>query len=387
MTSRSEDLLLSAVVIGNRISDQAVWYEDRCNWVGAEPIERRDTGVFKREQYKALSPDLYSGTSGVALFLAELSGVLKTAKFQRVALGAIRQAISRADVIPPHMRLGLFTGRTGIALAAARVGIIFDEPALLDQAVEMLRRTLLESIDQDQFDLMSGRAGAIAALVTLHNALGDSSLLDLSVRLGDELLRSADKVDAGYSWKSPGLQNWRNLTGFSHGAAGAAYALLELFHSTGLDKYRDGASLAFEYERHWFDPNVGNWPDFRKDLNSSHRKKGSYRHMAFWCHGAPGIALSRLRAYEILGDATFREEADVALKTTRTAVESALNGADDNFSMCHGLAGNAEALDLRSNRFEFRARRECCHGLEGCRVRNGTILRAGSKLALRHTRR
>ena len=59
-------------------------------------------------------------------------------------------------------------------------------------------------------------------------------------------------------------------------------------------------------------------------------------------HGAPGIALSRLRASELLGDSQFRSEALTALQTTRDSVRSGLHSG--NHSLCHGLAGNAEIL-------------------------------------------
>jgi lantibiotic modifying enzyme len=63
-----------------------------------------------------------------------------------------------------------------------------------------------------------------------------------------------------------------------------------------------------------------------------------------WCHGAPGIALSRLRAYELLKDETCKAEAQTALRTTRKVIETALYSEKRNFSLCHGLAGNSEAL-------------------------------------------
>lgn len=66
--------------------------------------------------------------------------------------------------------------------------------------------------------------------------------------------------------------------------------------------------------------------------------------VTYWCHGAPGIALSRLRAYEILGDETCKAEAATAVNTTINAIQTALDGGAGNFSLCHGLAGNAEAL-------------------------------------------
>jgi lantibiotic biosynthesis protein len=342
-TSRGEFLDV-ATKIGRRIADQAFWHEGLCNWVGAEPVERRNGGIFGGVTYKALGPDLYSGSSGVALFLAELSRLAESTDFRRTALGAIRQALSRVDAIPAQARLGLFTGVFGIALSAIRVAMLCDEPALLREAIERLRKALEESYERDQYDLMSGRAGAIATLIVLHHVLGEPYFIDSAIRLGDELLETADKADIGYSWKSDGLRNWHNLTGFSHGAAGAAYSLLELFNATDNVRFRDAALRAIEYERHWFDPTVENWPDFRRDSFSSSRRSRSQSHMTFWCHGAPGIALSRLRAFEILGDTSSQAEAIVALRTTRASIDSALTVRDDNFSLCHGLAGNAEVL-------------------------------------------
>jgi lantibiotic modifying enzyme len=119
---------------------------------------------------------------------------------------------------------------------------------------------------------------------------------------------------------------------------------LELFQATGASKYRAAAIEAFEYERSWFDAGAGNWPDFRRVSAGSKRSR---RHLTFatqWCHGAPGIAISRLRAYELLGDQVCKAEATIALDTTRGALEQALRSGLGDLSLCHGLAGNAEVL-------------------------------------------
>lgn len=64
----------------------------------------------------------------------------------------------------------------------------------------------------------------------------------------------------------------------------------------------------------------------------------------------PGIALSRLRAYEILEDNACEAEARVALETTRRAVQARLHAPNaDYYSLCHGLAGNAEVLRYGSS--------------------------------------
>jgi lantibiotic modifying enzyme len=63
--------------------------------------------------------------------------------------------------------------------------------------------------------------------------------------------------------------------------------------------------------------------------------------MIAWCHGAPGIGLSRLRAFQLTGDERYRNEAEAALRTTALSLRDATAG---NFSLCHGVFGNSELL-------------------------------------------
>jgi hypothetical protein len=336
------DLFLqTAREIGQRLMRDAVWHGDRCNWLGAEPREYGPGGAT----YRALGPEIYSGTSGVALFLAELYAATRDPAVRRTARGAIRHALSGVDAVLPSARLGHYTGWVGIAYAAARVGMALDEEAeFLEYANGLLRRAASEKLVDHEFDIISGNAGAIAALQVLRNNLDEPALFDFAVRLADELLRGADTTSIGYSWRSVASPKNRNLTGFSHGTAGIGYALLELFQATRDSKYRHAAQQAFEYERHWFDVDEGNWPDFRGVPAKGRRSKHNQSFAMAWCHGAPGIALARLRAYEILNDETCKAEAVIALQTTRTMIETALQSGTGNYSLCHGLAGNAETL-------------------------------------------
>ena len=376
MDPSNSELLRTADGIGFRLGQQAIWHGNRCNWVGAQPVERQHGGSYQGVTYEALGPDLYSGTAGIALFLAELYSETGAEQMRRTALGAIRHALSRLDTIPAFARLGLFSGWIGVALAAVRVGILLDEPALLRQARDLLHRAAAESHDPGEFDLMAGRAGAITGLIVLNHIL-DASFLDFAARLGDELLETAAKTGVGYSWKTPGLRHRHNLTGFSHGTAGVGAALLELFQVTGETRYRHAASLAYGYERHWFAPECGNWPDFREDPASPSRRQAPRKFSIFWCHGAPGIALSRLRAYEILGDVTCKDEAIAALMTTRGSIRMALESWTGNFSLCHGLAGNAEVLSCAPETLNTEpaedagvASQVACYGMERYAERN-----------------
>jgi hypothetical protein len=341
-----ETFLQVALGIGERLSREAVWHREQCNWVGCSPTEKRAGNGRSGMTYTALGPELYSGTSGIALFCAELHGACGEVGMRKLALGAMRHALAPAGTVRPRERLGLFTGWPGIALAAARVGRLLDADELLERASELSSQAVGGWPDEREFDLLSGDAGAIVALLALRPMLPgqESGLLAAAVRLGEDLLRTAIRTEAGHSWRSPTLRSPRNLTGFSHGTAGVAFALLELSAATGEPQFRQAAIRAFDYERHWFDAAAGNWPDFRQSASRAGRSTRPHRFGAAWCHGAPGIALSRLRACELMLDETCAAEAIAALNTTRRALEESLRYRTGNWSLCHGLAGNAEVL-------------------------------------------
>lgn len=339
----TQAFLDTAWQIGQRLCNEAIWHGDRCNWVGASNGEGAYGQVVTI--YAALGPDLYGGTSGVAMFLAQLHAATGDLPIRRASSGAIRQALSRVDDLPDETGAGVYGGRMGIAVAAARVGVLLDEPELLKRAAALLHS--LHPVG-DAFDLTSGRAGGIVGLLVLAELLDDVQLVEQAVRFGDQLLESGQRRDGQCSWKSPTINSRRNLTGFSHGTAGVGYALLELFRVTGLEPYRIGAEQAFNYERHLFDRHVQNWPDFRERSVRRGRSPASSRssvsYATFWCHGAPGIGLSRLRACELLSDTTCEAETIAAVMTTSRSITSARASGLGNYSLCHGLAGNAEVL-------------------------------------------
>jgi class II lanthipeptide synthase len=339
-------LLDTASQIGRRLCHEAIWHGGRCNWVGASN-EEGASGQLSAT-YAALGPDLYGGTSGVALFLAQLYAVTGDAAAQRAATGAIGQALSRIDDLPRETWAGVYGGRMGIALAAARVGVLLEKPELLER---LERATaLLHALHPagEEFDLISGLAGGIIGLLVLRELLDDEQLVERAIQFGDRLLESGQRREDWCSWKSPNMSSRRNLTGFSHGTAGVGYALLELFRLTGQDAYRLGAEQTFNYERHLFDRQAQNWPDFRERRLRRGRSQAPFSSAVsfatFWCHGAAGIGLSRLRAYELLSDATCEAEATAAVTTTSKVITTAQASGLGNYSLCHGLAGNVEVL-------------------------------------------
>lgn len=139
----------------------------------------------------------------------------------------------------------------------------------------------------------------------------------------------------GVAWPSAMDVVVAPLTGFAHGTAGIAWALLQLAALTGEERFRSVALSALAYERDSFVPEEGNWTDWRKDESSSADERAF---VAAWCHGAPGIGLSRLGMLPHLDDAETRAEIDIALKTTLA------RGFGDNHSLCHGDLGVLDVL-------------------------------------------
>jgi lantibiotic modifying enzyme len=135
----------------------------------------------------------------------------------------------------------------------------------------------------------------------------------------------------GVAWST--LRNSRPLSGFAHGAAGIAWALLKLAGVTGEDRFHQAALGGIAYERSLFSREAGNWLDLRDHLQS-----GQDVFSTAWCHGAPGIGLARLSTLDRLDDAEVRAEIDAALRTT------AASGPGGNHSLCHGQLGNLEVF-------------------------------------------
>jgi hypothetical protein len=351
----SDQLLDAAARIGRQLVDAAVWDGERCNWISLTAKDPTRLAVTP-STFTALGPDLYGGTSGIALFLAHLYAATGDEAVYRTALGAIRQALSRVGDVPPRTRYGLLTGWPGIAVAAVRASVALAAPELLDRARSLVAGLVadtdevIDAVNADagrpEFDLMAGWAGAITGLLAIPEGIGVPDLDAFAARLGDRLLAAAQPSPAGLSWAGPDdFPVVHNLTGYSHGAAGVGAAFVELYRATGDDRYRHAAEEAFRYERHWFDAGEGNWPDLRGEPTVKRKRRGGpFPFLSAWCHGAPGIALSRLRAHEVLGDELYYKEAATALQTTREKILRDLPTQTGSYSLCHGFAGNAEVL-------------------------------------------
>lgn len=228
-----------------------------------------------------------------------------------------------------------------MALALLQAARLLDDPSLNQEALRLVDGQLGHDLDPMSLDVISGAAGAVLGLCAIDSRLGGDRYLGEARRLGEHLLANAHRGDESWSWTTmpPLAPEQKNLTGYSHGTAGIALALLELFVRTNDSRFLEGALSGFAYERQCFSAEKQNWPDFRSFASTSPQQLG---YSLAWCHGAPGIGLSRIRAFALTKDETYRREAESALSGTYQPL--AMSSASDGYSLCHGLGGNAEAF-------------------------------------------
>ncbi len=250
--------------IADRLCREAIWHRRRCNWLGvtagAHPPGQTTTSV----RVTALGADLYAGTSGIALFLAEVAHRTGSRRVRATAHAAMARSLERAMSDQAEMTPGLYTGCVGIALAAARVGILISEPSFLDDAFQLAKVVTDEPRHDAGYDLLGGLAGTIVGLLVLHELLGGDHFVDRAVRYGDLLVQASTPRPQGTSWPSGHAATAPHLTGLSHGASGIGYALNELHAAAPAMSFADAADDAFAYESSLYDPSARNWPDLRE---------------------------------------------------------------------------------------------------------------------------
>lgn len=321
-------LLAAASAVGARLTTLALTDKHTVNWIGLHYEHERGWAIGQ------LDSDLYDGLAGIALFLAQLGALTGEARFTELAqtgLATIRRRLQQRPMLF-GARIG-FEGWGGLIATLTLLAELWQDPALLDEAAQLVER-LPPLIDKDQaFDIIGGAAGCLAGLLTLERAAPSAAVRGALLQCGERLLAGAQGMEQGIGWVSPVAP--RPLAGFAHGAAGIAWAMAELATLTGQQRFADAAREALRYERTLFSPEAGNWY-YQEHARDSEHPDGKL--LAAWCHGAPGIGLARLYMLRHLDDPTLRSDLAVALQTTLS------QGFGGNHSLCHGDLGNLELL-------------------------------------------
>ena len=125
MSRRGESFLEAASRIGRALVRSAYWDSDHrlCNWVGRSTRERMAVDAPVVPTVDALGPDLYGGSSGVALFLAQLAAVTDDDEASSTAAAACANALRNVERLPVREfpAMSFHSGLIGVAFASHRI--------------------------------------------------------------------------------------------------------------------------------------------------------------------------------------------------------------------------------------------------------------------------
>lgn len=337
--------LATAIDIAHRLVNDAVWYDGRCTWMGD------DAALIEGEWkvvYQTVDPYLYSGNAGIARFLMLCWKETQDDIFKKTALGAINHSLyvvenTSNDMLP----LGLYDGICGIALIATEIDWLLKQ-SMFSERVECLISEMalrITSKKEDISDMLSGDAGILMGLIQLSKMIKNINFKKECDVLAEKLLSQSYHTPYGWYWdKLDALQIEGGLCGMAHGASGVSLALLEYYQLSANKNYLEAMNQGVIYERGWFNRDFSNWADIR-NLNNQEENHDSQKltYPVFWCHGAGGIGLARLRAYVLTGDKNILAEVNAALQAATIHARKILKKSkkevspEINLSVCHGL--------------------------------------------------
>jgi len=327
-----------ALEIGYELCRQAIWYKDKCSWIDFH-MHMMANG-HKNRYYRNLSANFYDGTAGISFFLGRLYSLTGEGLFKKTAVASLYKSMDELHAFAPTYKYGFYSGFGGLLYSILTCERYF-EIDRSDLWLQQIRAQMVNPIVGFEVgnDIINGLAGHLKTLLLWNRLRHDDDIQLAAVQTGSLLIERAEENANGVSWKTIGNVS-RNLTGYAHGAAGIGCSLIDLYTLTGERRFLATALNAYKYEDQFFDVEQNNWPDFRLNIASSADPE-KLNYSFAWCHGAPGIALSRLKAgafYETAGEICHK----VAMQIDNEDGGKRIN----NYSICHGIMGNAQILDI-----------------------------------------
>lgn len=317
--------------------------------------------------------DLFGGTSGIALFLAAAAAVTGRRDARSLAARVFdplceRLQGSRTSPLDLAAEIGIggATGLGGLIYALVHAGRFLGRPDYLASASTAVRGIDRDAIGADAtLDILSGTAGAVLGLLSLHRATGYGPALQTAIRCGEHIL------DSRRTAPGSGLRTWRTphgpiAPGFAHGPSGIGYALRRLGDGAGMQVFRVAAAESWAAED-WAAERRRPAPD---RVSRSERPPATHDSSAArsrsWCQGTAGMGLARLAALED--------------RDARSAIESAIEaapntGAPEADGLCCGRLGRAEFLFSAGRRLGRGDLCEAAHAI--CRATVAGALAAG----------
>jgi type 2 lantibiotic biosynthesis protein LanM len=303
------------------------------DWMGESEVAR----------LMPMGPDLYGGTTGVAIFLAayhQHCGSKSSHDMSYKVIAGIRYALKKNTSARWARNLGIggACGLGSIVYGLSTISQLLKDPELLNDAEAAVLLFTSDLIRADEgLDIIVGSAGAILGLLKFHNISGLPLALEKAILCGEHLLKVPRYGEVGArSWANKHFD--KPLSGMSHGASGFALAMFALFEKTQRTDFLEAGKECLEYEKLCFDAEHKNWADLR----------GEPQFICQWCHGAVGIGLARLGISKEWGG--YRQELEGDIRISLDTVKDQWPNKFD--TLCCGTLGAIELFREAGKAFD-----------------------------------
>lgn len=331
-----KEILQAASLVGERILGQAVYEKDgSIIWFNALL-----TGAGERVwSIQKADYQLYNGLSGIAIFLHALEGCCPDERYAAACEKLDAQLFAYTDregwTNKKEVCTGAYTGESSVVYAYQLMYRITGETVYLAYAKKHCR-ALDTFIEQDEnYDVVAGNAGAILIYLNMEKLTQDTAYLEKAERAALWLMRHAATQSKGIGWITP--HEKKALAGYAHGNAGIVSAFGALYARTGKEVYLQAVREALYYENSLYDEELKNWLDCRTNNLDIELPKHSG---VAWCHGSPGVLLSRLEAERQFPREALKIGRDIELAADSVKRAPFRRG----HCLCHGNCGNVEIL-------------------------------------------
>jgi len=318
--------LKEAESIGDFLVEQVIYDRDYnyASWLGIE-------NVNNKYQLQSLDFSLYNGMFGISIFLGQLYKHIPKTEYKEIILKNINYINERMNQVEGELINSVFNGIGSFAYGLYYLSSVLKEKHLEELGYEYLRMMLdLKKDNQNvkdskgqiyteaNIDFISGHAGIITFAVNLYESKGIDLALEIAENYGLDLL---DSLEKHFSPK---------LLGLAHGTSGIILALDKLDRVIKDERISIFIEKLVKYEDEHFELLSLNWLDLRENVSE---QTSAY----YWCHGAPGILLSRAELKQ--------NHTKSSVKETKVIRNFITNHFDMNrIGICHGIFGNLDIL-------------------------------------------
>jgi lantibiotic modifying enzyme len=317
---------------------------DAAKWIQTSGVKAGDGLVWPGDPNDPTSTNttLYAGTPGVVLFLLELHRATGKDEYLRDARAGADYLLGQIESAPAA---GLYTGVSGIGYTLGEVyRATKDEKyatgvkrviARLGESAKAVRSGVEWS---DVTDIIGGTAGTGLFLLHQSRTLPSQDARALAERAGRRLLDLATPEAGGSKWAmSPGFA--RLMPNFSHGTAGIAYFLADLYGATKEKAFLDGALAGARYLK----AVAKTEGDMCLIFHHEPEEDGKNLFYLGYCHGPAGTARLWYKLYQVTGDKEWLDWTERSARGILTSgiPEKRTPGFWNNVSQCCGSAGVA----------------------------------------------